>query len=101
MTEWADGETLEKRGLDGDMGGTMRLGAFEAYLKEDSRVAEIYGTRVISERHRHRYEVIWVIAKCWKIRGWFSPACRPMACCRRLSKYPSIRGILACSFIRN
>ena len=35
----------------------MRLGAFEAYLKEDSRVAEIYETRVISERHRHRYEV--------------------------------------------
>jgi CTP synthase len=35
----------------------MRLGAFEAYLKAGSRVEEIYGTRVISERHRHRYEV--------------------------------------------
>ncbi len=57
MTEWADGETLQKRGIEGDMGGTMRLGAFEAYLKEGSRVEEIYGTRVISERHRHRYEV--------------------------------------------
>jgi CTP synthase len=57
MTEWARGEVLEKRGLDADMGGTMRLGAYEAYLKEGSRVAEIYDTRVISERHRHRYEV--------------------------------------------
>ena len=57
MTEWARGEVLEKRGLDTDMGGTMRLGAYEAYLKEGSRVAEIYDTRVISERHRHRYEV--------------------------------------------
>jgi CTP synthase len=57
MTEWAQGEVLEKRGIDADLGGTMRLGAFEAYLQEGSRVADIYGTRVISERHRHRYEV--------------------------------------------
>ncbi len=57
MSEWAHGDVLEKRGIDGDMGGTMRLGAYEAYLQENSRAAEIYGTRVISERHRHRYEV--------------------------------------------
>jgi CTP synthase len=57
MTEWASGEVMERRRQDGDLGGTMRLGAFEAYLKEGSRVEEIYGTRVISERHRHRYEV--------------------------------------------
>lgn len=40
-----------------DMGGTMRLGAYPAQLVEGTRVAEIYGTREISERHRHRYEV--------------------------------------------
>ena len=57
MTEWANGDMLEKRGADGDMGGTMRRGAYEAILQEGSRIAEIYGTRVISERHRHRYEV--------------------------------------------
>jgi len=57
MTEWASGEVMERRRQDGDLGGTMRLGAFEAYLKEGSRVEDIYGTRVISERHRHRYEV--------------------------------------------
>lgn len=57
MTEWVDGEMLEKRGVSSDLGGTMRLGAFEAYLKQGSRAEDIYGTRVISERHRHRYEV--------------------------------------------
>ena len=57
MTEWAKGDVLEKRGITSDLGGTMRLGAYEAFLAEGSRVADIYGTRVISERHRHRYEV--------------------------------------------
>jgi CTP synthase len=51
------GNTLEKREAAGDLGGTMRLGAYEAVLKEGSRVAEIYGKTRISERHRHRYEV--------------------------------------------
>jgi CTP synthase len=58
MTEWMRGNVLERRRANGDMGGTMRLGAYEARLDEGSRVSEIYGgaTR-ISERHRHRYEV--------------------------------------------
>jgi CTP synthase len=43
--------------LAGDLGGTMRLGAYDAALAPDSRVAEIYGSTKISERHRHRYEV--------------------------------------------
>ncbi|MFC2174692.1 glutamine hydrolyzing CTP synthase [archaeon] len=41
----------------GDLGGTMRLGAYEALLKKGSRVAELYGKTKVSERHRHRYEV--------------------------------------------
>jgi CTP synthase len=57
MTEWIRGNALERRELDGDLGGTMRLGAYEAVLAPESRVAEIYGTTRISERHRHRYEV--------------------------------------------
>ena len=57
MTEWVRGNELEKRAADGDLGGTMRLGAFDAVLKPASRVAEIYGKTDISERHRHRYEV--------------------------------------------
>jgi CTP synthase len=57
MTEWERDGIIEKRSADGDMGGTMRLGAYEARLRQGSRVREIYGADVISERHRHRYEV--------------------------------------------
>ncbi len=57
MTEWMRGNELETRSKAGDMGGTMRLGAYQAALKPGSRVAEIYGGLSISERHRHRYEV--------------------------------------------
>ena len=57
MTEWLKGNELEKRQANGDMGGTMRLGAFQATLNPESRVAQIYGDTEISERHRHRYEV--------------------------------------------
>ncbi|MEQ9813219.1 MAG: CTP synthase [Azospirillaceae bacterium] len=57
MTEWLRGNMLEKRTQASDLGGTMRLGAYDAVLTEGSRVAGIYGTQRISERHRHRYEV--------------------------------------------
>ena len=57
MTEWMRGNELEQRTANGDLGGTMRLGAYEAALDPESRVAEIYGADRISERHRHRYEV--------------------------------------------
>jgi len=57
MTEWMRGEELERREKNGNLGGTMRLGAYEAVLAKGSKVAEIYGTTRISERHRHRYEV--------------------------------------------
>jgi CTP synthase len=57
MTEWMKDDQLETRGIDVDMGGTMRLGAYQARLAAGSKVAEIYGSELISERHRHRYEV--------------------------------------------
>lgn len=57
MTEWIKGNELEKREQNGDMGGTLRLGAYPAHLREGSRIADIYGGKDISERHRHRYEV--------------------------------------------
>lgn len=57
MTEWMRGNELEQRANEGDLGGTMRLGAYVAKLEHGSRVAGIYGTEEISERHRHRYEV--------------------------------------------
>jgi CTP synthase len=57
MTEWLKGNELEKRQSNGDLGGTMRLGAYAATLDPESKVAGIYGATEISERHRHRYEV--------------------------------------------
>ena len=58
ITEWMSKEGLQQRSTQGDLGGTMRLGAYEAVLAGNSHVAAIYGGRThISERHRHRYEV--------------------------------------------
>jgi CTP synthase len=58
LTEWARGNDIERRRAGGDLGGTMRLGAFPAALAEDSLVRAMYdGAATISERHRHRYEV--------------------------------------------
>jgi CTP synthase len=57
MTEWLKGNELQRRMDGGDLGGTMRLGAYPAVLTRGSRVAGIYGSTEISERHRHRYEV--------------------------------------------
>jgi CTP synthase len=57
MTEWLKGNELESRRAGGDLGGTMRLGAYPALLARSSRIESIYGAAEISERHRHRYEV--------------------------------------------
>jgi CTP synthase len=57
MTEWVRGNQTETRAAGGNLGGTMRLGAYDAVLKPGSKVSEIYGSTAISERHRHRYEV--------------------------------------------
>jgi CTP synthase len=75
MTEWTKGNQKEQRAADGDLGGTMRLGAYPATLTPGSRVAEVYGTTEISERHRHRYEVNTEYTKVLgehglKVSGW-------------------------------
>jgi len=58
ITEWMSKEGLQQRSAEGDMGGTMRLGAYDAVLAGNSHVSTIYGGKtLISERHRHRYEV--------------------------------------------
>jgi len=57
ITEWMSEEGLQQRAVDSDLGGTMRLGAYEAKLDGNSVVRSIYGQDQISERHRHRYEV--------------------------------------------
>ena len=57
LTEWVKDNEIVQRYEGGDLGGTMRLGAFPAQLAKGSRVAQIYGQAAIHERHRHRYEV--------------------------------------------
>ena len=56
LNEWTkDGQTI--KGTDKNLGGTMRLGSYEAKLKDNSIIRKIYGKKIINERHRHRYEV--------------------------------------------
>ena len=57
ITEWMSAEGIQSRREGGDLGGTMRLGAYEAVLSGNSVAASAYGSTDISERHRHRYEV--------------------------------------------
>jgi CTP synthase len=57
LKEWVQGNHTEKRSVEDKKGGTMRLGAYTALLSPGSRVAQVYGTTTIEERHRHRYEV--------------------------------------------
>ena len=57
LKEWVEGNRTVERAVNDDKGGTMRLGAYNATLTKGSKVAEVYGTTAISERHRHRYEV--------------------------------------------
>lgn len=77
MTEWVQGNELQKRSAEGNLGGTMRLGAFPATLKPGSRIAAIYGATQIEERHRHRYEVNITyrerLEKCGLIFSGLSP----------------------------
>ena len=57
MTEWVKDNEVLQRDEHTDLGGTMRLGAYDCVLGQGTHVEEIYGERMISERHRHRYEV--------------------------------------------
>ncbi len=58
LTEWARGNEIERRAEGGDLGGTMRLGAYPARLEPASLVSRVYGNAtMIQERHRHRWEV--------------------------------------------
>jgi CTP synthase len=57
LTEWMRGNELQVRASESGLGGTMRLGSYPAELRPNSKIAHIYGTTEIAERHRHRYEV--------------------------------------------
>ena len=57
LTEWIKDKEIQTRDLESEYGGTMRLGSYPAILTKKSKVRDIYGSRKINERHRHRYEV--------------------------------------------
>jgi CTP synthase len=70
LTEWARGNDMERRMEGGDLGGTMRLGAYPAVLSDGSLVRELYGGAPrIEERHRHRYEVNVHYKECLERTG--------------------------------
>ncbi len=69
MTEWVKDDQMQERSATTDLGGTMRLGAYPANLLRGSRIADIYGTASISERHRHRYEVNMAYRKVLEASG--------------------------------
>ena len=77
LKEWVQGNHTVQRKVGDAKGGTMRLGAYTANLKPGSAVARIYGTTVIEERHRHRYEVdasyIAGLEKCGMVFSGMSP----------------------------
>ncbi|RUT32754.1 CTP synthase [Arsenicitalea aurantiaca] len=77
MTEWVKDNQTQTRRTDTDLGGTMRLGAYPAQLRRGSRVADIYGTTHISERHRHRYEVNMEYRKVLEKNGLFFSGVSP------------------------
>jgi CTP synthase len=77
MTEWMRGNTVEHRDASGDLGGTMRLGAYECVLRKNSRARAIFGVDRILERHRHRFEVnnnyIGLLERCGLVFSGMSP----------------------------
>jgi len=70
MTEWNKENKIERRNLNSDKGGTMRLGTYKAILKKDSKIIGIYNSNEISERHRHRYEVDLSYTKDFEEKGF-------------------------------
>jgi len=77
MTEWTRGNEREVRGEGDNLGGTMRLGAYDAVLAPGSRIAEIYHANEISERHRHRYEVNIAYRQAFEAAGLFMTGVSP------------------------
>jgi CTP synthase len=88
LTEWLKGNELQKRTSGSDLGGTMRLGAYTAHLKPDSKIASIYRSDVISERHRHRYEVNLDYRKRLEDRGLVFTGLSPDGVLPETIEYP-------------
>ena len=90
ITEWMSAEGLQLRNTDGDLGGTMRLGAYPARLSANSHVATVYGATEISERHRHRYEVNVHYRDALEEGGLLFSGMSPDGQCPRSSSAPDL-----------
>jgi CTP synthase len=88
LKEWVQGNHKVERKVGDDKGGTMRLGAYNANLLEGSRVAEIYGTTRIEERHRHRYEVDTKFRKALEEKGLSFSGLSPDGSLPEIVEYP-------------
>ena len=89
LTEWMKGNELQRRQMGGNLGGSMRLGAYPAKLGKGSRVAEIYGATDISERHRHRYEVNTAYQKRLEDKGMRFSGMSPDGLLPEIIEYPA------------
>ena len=76
LQEWQKGKKMYK-GSEKDLGGTMRLGLYEAILKNNSLISKIYSEKKIKERHRHRYEVNIKYKKDFEKKGLIFSALSP------------------------
>ncbi len=77
MTEWVKGNKIEKRNIQSNKGGTMRLGSYKAKLKKNTKIKSIYKKESISERHRHRYEVNRKFIKRFENKGFIFSGISP------------------------
>tara|TARA_A100001011_G_scaffold78844_1_gene81470 strand:- start:4572 stop:6182 length:1611 start_codon:yes stop_codon:yes gene_type:complete len=77
MTEWVKGNKIEKRNINSDKGGTMRLGSYKAKLKKNTKIYSIYKKNIIDERHRHRYEVNEKFITKFKNKGYIFSGMSP------------------------
>ncbi|HEX5778492.1 MAG TPA: CTP synthase [Xanthobacteraceae bacterium] len=88
LTEWLKGNELQRREKGGNLGGTMRLGAYPAHIQKGSRVADIYGSTDISERHRHRYEVNTAYRERLEAKGMRFSGMSPDGILPEIVEYP-------------
>jgi CTP synthase len=88
MTEWMNRGQLEIRQDGGNLGGTMRLGAYESKLVANSRIASIYGSTTIQERHRHRYEVNMAYREALEGKGMLFSGVSPDGLLPETVEYP-------------
>ena len=98
MTEWNKDGAKQIRHKDGDLGGTMRLGAYPCILEKGSLVEKVYGVTEISERHRHRYEVNTDYIEQLKKAGLVFSGMSPDGMLTEIVELPELDWFVACQF---